>query len=176
MSDPSLEHRIEFLVLAVEPAEKRAHFRLDPMGRRCFVVKLLMADQTRQYAHRSLAILAPRADNDRIDASAFDAEQRPMPREQPLLCKRSIVVHGGVEYQVYHALNVALDADSLAEIDFEAAGDRGSNLCFIEPFALDLARFNGFRGECLERGFAAQVRVEFLHPAEQAALMVTRLR
>ena len=100
-----------------------------------------------------------------------------MPAEQPLVgqrLRRIVCVASSIISTTPSTLRSA--GVKRADVDAEAAGDRGAHLVAVENLAFDLARLEDVLGQRFEIGLGLQPEAESLHPADQPSLPVADRR
>lgn len=93
-----------------------------------------------------------------------------MPRKQPLLRERLVIVTRGVEHHFNNAFDLAVHCVNAADVHTEAARDRRTHLDRLELFALDLAALDDVFGKGLEHGLLLKGEPQSFHVASQTAL------
>lgn len=95
-----------------------------------------------------------------------------MPSEQPFGAERLVVVPCGVQHHVDAALDVTVRGLEAADIQAEAARDRGTHVAGIQLFALDFAAFDDIFGQREKDGLLLKREPKRFHVANQTALLM----
>lgn len=96
-----------------------------------------------------------------------------MPRKEPLVSERLLIVVRRVEHHFNDALDTAVRRLKRADIHAETAGNRGSDLVGVQLLTLDFTALDHIGGESLQYGLLTESEPEGFHVANQPALPVT---
>src|SRR6202011_6276890 len=99
-------------------------------------------------------------------------EHRGVPAEQAVRGERGIVLLSRVEDHLDHAFDAAICRSKRANIDAQAARERGVYLILVEHLAFDLARLHDFFRQRLKIGLRAYLEAEPLHAPDESSLAV----
>ena len=95
-----------------------------------------------------------------------------MPAEHPLGGQRPVIVLRGIEHHLDHPLDVPVGRRQRADVDAEAAGDRGAHLVLVEDFAFDFRGLEDIFRQGLKDGLFLQAESQSLHAANEPPLAV----
>jgi len=95
-----------------------------------------------------------------------------MPRKEPFVGERLVVVARSIEHHFNDALDISVCGLECTDIDAEAAGNRGSDLFSVELLPLDFTAIENVGREGLQDGLLAEVESEGFHVADKPALPV----
>jgi hypothetical protein len=95
-----------------------------------------------------------------------------MPREEPLGCKRLVIVPCGVKHHFNDAINSSIRRFESPDIYAEAAGNRGTDLIRVKPLPFDLATLEHIDRKGLKHRFFTQFEAECFDVPDQATLPV----
>ena len=137
---------------------------------------LLLADRTRDDLHRAVAVIAPPADRYAPHAAAPCREQAGVPAEQPLFRQLLVIVPRCVEHHLDDAFHVTVGRRKAADIQAQAARDRGTDGRRIKVLSFYSARFDDIFSKRPQHRLFLQTEPQRLHLAQQAALPVAHLR
>ena len=156
----------------VEPVEEHPHFAAQAGSRRCFEMDVLPAYRAGDYLHRAGPVVAPGAGRDPDQTAAARWKQGRMPAKQPFGRERLVIIACGVEHHFHHAFDSAVGGFESANVDAQAAGDGGADLCRVQLFAFDLSTLEHIFGEGVEDGLLSELKAKRLHMADHPALPV----
>ena len=156
----------------VEPVQECSHVPTEPRSRRCFKMDVLPAYRTGDNLHGAGAVVAPCAGPDFDHAATARGKQGRVPPIQSFGGERLVIAARGVEHHFHHALDSAVRGFERADVDTQAAGDGGADLCRIQLFALDFSALEHIFSEGVEDGLLPELKAKRFHVADHPALPV----